>query len=331
MAIHIRRREFIFTLGAAATWPLAAHAQRVAGIPHVGYLSPLTASVDAARSEAFRKGLRDLGYIEPRNIVVEYRFAEGRLDRLPLLATELVGLNLDVIIAAGGSLIARAVKNATGTIPIVMTNAEDPVANGLVASLARPGGNVTGLSAVISELSAKRLELLSATVSNLARVAVLWNPAYPEKATEFNHTEAAARTLSIEVQSLEVRSANEVDNALDATIKERVGALVILPDPLTNTHQARIVEFAEKRRLPTMFTQRPPVELGGLMSYGPNYANLFRRAATYVDKILKGTKPADLPVEQPTKFEWVINLKTAKLLGLAVTDKLLALADEVIE
>jgi len=331
----MKRREFNTLLSGTATttitWPLVTLAQRVARIPRVGYLSPLSASADATRSQAFRQGLRELGYTEAQNVVVEYRFAGGELDRLTALAAELVGLNLDVIIAAGGSLIARTVKNATGTIPIVMTNAEDPVANGLVASLARPGGNVTGLSALISELSAKRLELASETISNLSRVAVLWNPDYPEKATEFNHTKAAGKTLRIEVQSLEVRSANQLDNALDAAIKGRVGALLILPDPLTNTYQARIVEFAEKRHLPTMFTQRPPVDLGGLMSYGPNYADLFKRAATYVDKILKGAKPADLPVEQPTTFELVINLKTAKTIGLEVSPMLLFRANKVIE
>jgi len=263
--------------------------------------------------------------------MVEYRFADGHLDRLPALAGELVGLNVDVIIAAGGGLIGRAAKGATGTIPIVMTNVEDPIASGLVVSLARPGRNVTGLSALIPELSAKRLEIVKEMVSTLSRVAVLWNSAYPEKATEFRQTQAAGKALGIRIQSLEAQSANEIDNALDAATRARVGALVILPDPLTNTYQARIVKLAAKRRLPTMFTQRPPVGAGGLMSYGASYADLFRRAATYVDKILKGAKPADLPVEQPTKFELVINLKTAKALGLTIPPSLLLRADEVIQ
>jgi putative ABC transport system substrate-binding protein len=317
--------------GSLLAAPIVTEAQQVTRIPRVGYLSPLTASVDASRSEAFRQGLRELGYTEGRNIAVEYRFADGNLDRLPALATELVALKVDVIIAAGGGLIGRAAKSATGTIPIVMTNVEDPVASGLVVSLARPGRNVTGLSALIPELSAKRLQIMKEMVSALPRVAVLWNSAYPEKATEFTQIQTAGKALGIQIQSLEVQSANEIDSALDAATRGRAGALLILPDPLTNTYQARIVDLAARRRLPTMFTQRPPVDAGGLMSYGPSYTDLFRRAATYVDKILKGAKPADLPVEQPTKFELVINLKTAKALGLMIPPSVLGRADEVIE
>ena len=326
------RRAFVIGVGSGLlASPFAAEAQQGTRVPRVGYLSPLTASVDASRSEAFRQGLRELGYIEGRNIMVEYRFADGHLDRLPALAGELVRLNVDIIIAAGGGLIGRAAKGATGTIPIVMTNVEDPIASGLVVSLARPGRNVTGLSALIPELSAKRLEIVKEMVSTLSRVAVLWNSAYPEKATEFRQTQAAGKALGIRIQSLEAQSANEIDNALDAATRARVGALLILPDPLTNTYQARIVKLAAKRRLPTMFTQRPPVGAGGLMSYGASYADLFRRAATYVDKILKGAKPTDLPVEQPTKFDLVINLKTAKALGLTIPPSLLQRADQVIE
>ena len=328
----IDRRTFLAGTGAVLlAAPLAAKAQQVTRVPRIGYLSPLTVSADASRSEALRQGLRELGYIEGRNVMVEYRFADGNLDRLPALAIELVGLKVDVIIAAGGGLIGRAAKSATGTIPIVMTNVEDPIASGLVVSLARPGRNVTGLSAQIPELSPKRLQIMKEMVPTLSRVAVLWNSAYPEKATEFNQTQAAGKVLDIQIQSLEAHSANEIDNALDAATKGHAGALLILPDPLTNTYQARIVELAAKRRLPTMFTQRPPVDAGGLMSYGPNYADLFRRAAAYVDKILKGAKPADLPVEQPTKFELVINLKTAKALGLTIPPSLLGRADRVIQ
>jgi len=328
----MQRRTFMTLVsGGLLSVPLAAEGQQVTRVPRVGYLSPLAASVDASRSDAFRQGLRDLGYIEGRNIIVEYQFADGNLDRLPALAAELVGRNVDVIVAAGGGLIGRAARGATGTIPIVMTNVEDPIASGLVVSLARPGRNVTGLSALIPELSAKRLEIVKEMVSPLSRVAVLWNSAYPEKATEFKQTQAAGKALSIQIQSLEAQSANQIDNALDTATKGRVGALLILPDPLTNTYQARIVELAAKRRLPTMFTQRPPVNAGGLVSYGPSYADLFRRAATFVDKILKGAKPADLPVEQPTKFELVINLKTAKALGLTIPQSLLLRADEVIQ
>jgi putative ABC transport system substrate-binding protein len=275
--------------------------------------------------------LRDLGYIEGQNIVIEWRFAEGKLDRLPELAAELVLLKVDVIIAGGGSVIARAAKTATTAIPIVMTNVEDPVATGLVTSLARPGGNVTGLTALVRDLSAKRLQLLREIVPNVSRVAVLWNSSYPEKAREFDETQAAARTLSIQLLALKVQRPDEIDAALDSAARDRCGALVTLPDPLTNTHGPRIVVQALKRRLPTMFTQRPPIDAGGLISYGPSYADLFRRAAGYVDRILKGAKPGDLPVEQPTKFELVINMKTAKALGLTIPQSLLLRADHVIE
>jgi ABC-type uncharacterized transport system substrate-binding protein len=328
----IDRRTFLAGTGAVfLAAPPAAEAQQITRVPRLGYLSPLTASADASRRGAFRRGLRELGYIEGSSVLVEYRFADGNLDRLPALATELVGLKVDVIIAAGGGLIGRAANGATATIPIVMTNVEDPVASGLVVSLARPGRNVTGLSAQIPELSPKRLQIMKETVSTLSRVAVLWNPAYPEKATEFQQTQAAGKVLGIQTQSSEVQSADQIDRVLDAATKGRAGALLILPDPLTNTYQAQIIKLAAKLRLPTMFTQRPPVDAGGLMSYGPSYADLFRRAATYVDRILKGAKPADLPVEQPTKFELVINLKTAKALGLTIPPSVLGRADEVIE
>ncbi len=327
----MNRRDTVATLLALGVLPLASLAQQPGKVWRIAYLSPLTPSVDATRGDAFRQGLRELGYVEGRNILIESRFSEGKLDRLPALAAELAALNVDVIIAAGGGLIAQAAKGATGTIPIVMTNVEDPVASGLVSSLARPGGNVTGLSALIPELSGKRLELVREMVPKLSRVAVLWNSAYPEKTTEFKQTQAAGKALGIQVQSLEVQRANSIDGALAAATKERAGALLTLPDPLTNTLQARIVELAAKRQLPTMFTQRSPVEAGGLMSYGPSYADLFRRAATYVDSILKGARPQDIPVEQPTKFELVINLKTAKALGLKIPQSLLLRADRVIE
>jgi putative ABC transport system substrate-binding protein len=310
--------------------PVSADAREPGKVFRIGYLSPLSRAADSTRSGAFRQGLRDLGYIEGQNITIEWRFAEGRLERLPELAAELVRLKVDVIVAGGGSLIARAAKTATGTIPIVMTNVEDPVATGLVASLARPGGSVTGLTALVRDLSAKRLQLLKEAVPNVSRVAVLWNSAYPEKAREFDETQAAAQAFAIQLQALKIRRPDEIDAALDAAINERAGALITLPDPLTNTHGPRIVAQALKQRLPTMFTQRPPVDAGGLISYGPSYVDLFRRAAGYVDRILKGARPGDLPVEQPTKFELVINLKTAKALGLTIPPSVLLRADEVI-
>ena len=307
-----------------------ANAQQASKVWRIGYLSPVSSSRDSTRREGFLRGLREHGYIREQNLVIEYRFADGNVDRQNELAAELVRLNVDVILAGGGSPTARAAKNATHTIPVVMTNAADPVADGLVASLARPGSNITGLTAVTPDLSAKRLEILKETVPNILRVAALWNPAVHERATDLKEAEAAAGAFDIQLQSLEVRDANDFERAFEAATKERAQALIVLPDPLTNTHQARIVDLALKKRLPTMFSQRPPVDAGGLMSYSPNYEELFRRAATYVDRILKGAKPADLPVEQPTKFEFVINLKTAKQIGVTIPPNVLARADKVI-
>ena len=307
-----------------------ANAQQASKVWRIGYLSPVSSSRDSTRREGFLRGLREHGYIREQNLVIEYRFADGNVDRQNELAAELVRLNVDVILAGGGSPTARAAKNATHTTPVVMTNAADPVADGLVASLARPGSNITGLTAVTPDLSAKRLEILKETVPNILRVAALWNPAVHERATDLKEAEAAAGAFDIQLQSLEVRDANDFECAFEAATKERAQALIVLPDPLTNTHQARIVDLALKKRLPTMFSQRPPVDAGGLMSYSPNYEALFRRAATYVDRILKGAKPADLPVEQPTKFELVINLKTAKRIGLTIPPNVLARADRVI-
>jgi putative ABC transport system substrate-binding protein len=307
-----------------------AQAQQPRKIPRIGYLSPVSASRDSTRREGFLRGLREHGYIPGQDLVIEYRFANGNLDRQDELAAELVRLNVDLMLAAGGTPTARAAKNATHTIPIVMTNAADPVADGLIASLARPSGNITGLTAVTPDLSAKRLELLKETVPNVSRVAILWNPAVHERATDLKEAETAAGAFHIRLQLLEVSDADDFDRAFEAATRERAQALIVLPDPLTNTHQARIVDLAVKKRLATMFSQRPPVDAGGLMSYSPNYEALFRRAATYVDKILKGAKPADLPVEQPARFEFVINLKTAKEIGITVPPNLLVRADRVI-
>jgi putative tryptophan/tyrosine transport system substrate-binding protein len=327
----VRRREFIGLVGGAAAWPFAARAQQPAKIYRIGYLSSITSSTDGPRREAFLQGLREHGYVEGQHITVEWRFAEGKLDQLAPLAIELVDLKVDLIVAAGGGPVARAVMNASDTIPIVMTNVEEPVASGLVASLARPGKNVTGLTALVRDLSAKRLELLREVLPKVSRVSVLWNPAFPGKDLELKETQNAAIALGIQIQSLEIRSSMDIDGAFETATKARSEALVTLPDHLTNSYGTRITELAAMRRLPTMFSQKAPVDAGGLLCYGPSYADLFRRAATYVDKILKGTKPADLPIEQPIKFELVINLKTAKALGLDVPPSLLARADEVVE
>jgi ABC-type uncharacterized transport system substrate-binding protein len=307
------------------------HAQQAAKIWRIGYLSPLSSARDSTRREGFIQGLREHGYVIGQNVVIESRYAEGILDRQDQLAAELVRLKVDVILAGGGSPTARAAKNATQTIPIVMTNAAEPVANGLVHSLAQPGGNVTGLTTLTQELSGKRLELLKETVPKIARVAVLFNSTIPERLIELKETEVAAKAFRIQIRAFPVQSPNDFDTAFKAEWDGRSQALITLPDPLTNTYQARIVEFAAKNRLPTMFAQREPVDAGGLMSYSPNYADTFRQAAAYVDKIFKGTKPADLPVEQPQKFELVINLKTAKHIGLTIPPTVLARADKVIK
>ncbi len=320
---------FLSALFLALSFPVTA--QQPGKMWRIGYLSPLSSSRDSTRREGFLQGLREHGYVEGQNVVIEYRFADGNLDRQDELAADLVRLRVDVILAGGGSPTARAAKKATPTIPIVMTNVAEPVANGLVASLAHPGGNVTGLTTLTQDLSGKRLELLKETVPKVARVAVLWNSTIPERAVEFKETESAARALNVRIQSLKVQNADDLDGAFNAAAKGGSHALIVLPDPLTNTYQEQILKFAAKKRLPTMFAQREPVDAGGLMSYSPNYADMFRQAATYVDKIFKGTKPADLPVEQPTKFELIINLKAAKQIGLTIPPNVLARADKVIK
>ena len=311
--------------------PRAADAQSAGKVSRIGYLSPLSPAADATRREGFRQGLEELGYRDGQNIAVEYRWAEGRLDRQEALAAELVRLKVDVIIAAGGHHTVRAAKKATGSIPIVMTIGPDSVGGGLVASLARPGGNVTGLNTLTSELAAKRLDLLRDMLPGIQRVAVLWNPAVPERTIEFKNTQLAARTLRVEIQSLEIRRPDDLDEQFRAIVKGRADVLVVLADPVTITHSAKIIAFASKKRLPTMFNQKPPVDAGGLVSYGTNYEEAFRHAAVYVDKILRGAKPAELPIQQPTKFELVINMKTAKALGLTIPPSLLVRADQVVE
>ncbi len=277
-----------------------------------------------------RDALRELGYVEGKNLTFERRFAEDRLDRLPGLAAELVSLKVDVIMAAG-TLAPLAAKRATSTIPIVMMAAGDPVGSGLVASLAHPGGNVTGMSLMAPDLGGKRLELLKELLPGISRVAVLWNAANPYSALVFKETVGAARTLGVELQSLEIREPPDIDGALEAATGQHADALITVEDPLTIDLRKKIAEFAADHRLPTISGLRVFADSGFLMSYGADLADIIRRSAVYVDKILKGAKPSDLPVEQPTKFELVINLKTAKSLGLTIPSILLARADEVIE
>src|SRR2546427_11099593 len=312
---------------ALALAPLVAEAQPAEKLARIGYLSLVSA---ADTPKALLQGLRELGYVEGQNLVIEYRYAEGKAERLPDLAAELVSLKVDIIVA-GGTPPPLAAKRATTTIPIVMTSAGDPVGSGLVASLAKPGGNVTGLSTFTRDLAAKRLQLLKEVVPVISRVAVLWNAANPYAVLNMRETEAAAQTLGVQVQSLEVRGPDDFENALPAAIRGRAGALIVVDDPLTFAYRMRIADFAARNRLPAMYGFREFAEAGGLTAFGANLADLYRRAATYVDKILKGAKPADLPVEQPTKFELVINMKIANALGLTIPQSVLVRADEIIQ
>ena len=307
---------------------LRADAQQPAKVPRIGFLCVL--SGPSPHTEAFEQGLRSLGYVEGRDVAIEYRFTDGRTDPIPDLAAEFVRLKVDVIVVASPQAI-RPTKEAIKSIPIVMAQSDDPVGSGFVASLARPGGNITGLSTVSPELSGKRLDLLKEAVPKVSRVAVLWNAANPVAALQLRETEVAARALGVKLQSLGVRGAKEFDAAFTAMRRERVGALIVLPDLLFYDHQRRLLNLAAKSRLPVMYEERGFAEAGGLMAYGPNYNDLFRRSAAFVDKILKGAKPVDLPVEQPTKFELVVNLKTAKALGLTIPQSVLIRADEVIQ
>jgi putative ABC transport system substrate-binding protein len=329
----ISRRTFLGTLtGGLLAGPLAAEAQPAAKVARIGYLGdPLAAGPNVL--EAFRQGLRDLGYVEGRNLVIEYRDAEGKLERLPGLAAELVALKVDVIVAAGTPP-ALAAKRATKTIPIVFPAVGDPVTSGLVTSLARPGGNVTGLTGLGPELVGKWLEQLTQTVPGVSRVAVLWQPGSFGERTEkdmLKRAEVAARALGVRVQFVEVRVPADFDRAFSDMTRAHAGALIVLPSRMFGSEVRRLVDLAAKNRLPAVYQWKEFVDAGGLMSYGANLADLYRRAATYVDKILKGAKPGDLPVEQTTKFELVINLKTAKSLGLTIPPSLLQRADQVIE
>jgi ABC-type uncharacterized transport system substrate-binding protein len=308
-----------------------AQAQQPKKIPRIGYLSANSLAAMSTRTEAFRQGLRALGYLEGKTVVIEWRSADGKLERLPALAAELVHLNVDVIVSAGGNAAASATQQATRTIPIVVTNVADPVGSGFIASLAQPGANITGLAAITFDLVGKRLELVREAFPKLSRVAVLLDPQDDSKLVELKEAQAAAKALGLKLQTVEVRSPSDFEGAFKAVTRDRAGVLLVLGSAVTNTDRKRIAELAIKDRLPTMWAESGLMDAGGLMSYGPNYADLFRRAATYVDKILKGEKPADLPVEQPMKFEFVINLKTAKQIGSTIPPNVLARADRVIK
>ncbi|MFZ2075847.1 MAG: ABC transporter substrate-binding protein [Xanthobacteraceae bacterium] len=324
----MRRRQFVILLGGAAAWPLAARAQQPA-MPTIGFLGAASASTQTKWTAAFVQRLRELGWIEGRTVSIEYRWAEGRSDRYTEIAAEFVKLNVNVIDAVGNEA-AIAAKQVTSVIPIVFAVAGDPVGTGLVASLARPGGNVTGLSLQFTDLAGKRLELFREVVPGLRRLAIMANISSHAAVLEMHEVQTTARTLGLEVSTLEIRRAEDISPAFEA-LKSRADALYVCGDPLLNTNRIRLNTLAAAARLPTMEPFREHVEAGGLMSYGANFPDLFRRSGDYVDKILRGAKPADIPVEQPTKFDLVINLTTAKALGLTVPPSLLARADEVIE
>ena len=326
------RRKLLVALGAGAlAAPFdALSQQQPAKVRRIGLLSPLSLADAALWQEAFRLGLRDLGWVEGKNISIEYRYAEGKNDRLPEFAADLVRLKIDLIVAEATSD-ALAAQKATRTIPIVMASAGDPVASGLVESLARPGGNITGLSQMNQELVGKRLELLKEMVPKLSRVAVLWNPQNPVSTLSWKELQLPARALSLQLHSMEVRSPNEFDKAFEDATMARAGALFIAGDPVVATNLKRIAGLAAKSRLPSMYNTSEFVDAGGLVAYGIDRTDLFRRAATYVDKILKGGKPGDLPIEQPTKFELVVNMKAAKALGITIPQSILVRADKMIE
>ena len=329
MTVTIGRRELLVALGGSAVaWPLAARAQQPAGMRRIGVLWP--GAPPDKWDEAFRQGLRAQGYVENRNILLEYRWAEGKQERLFALAEELTRLRVDVIVTISAPAIL-AVKQATTTIPIVFAGTSDPVRTGFVASLARPGGNLTGLSLMAPDLAGKRLELIKSLVPTASRVGMLWNASDEGMALRVRETRLAAPTIQVTLLSPEVRTPADLENAFDAFTQDPPDVLLVFVDPFTVTHRQRIVDFAAAKRLPAIYEDRVFVDAGGLMSYGPDVRDNCRRAATYVDKILRGAKPSDLPVEQPTKFELVMNLKTARALGLDVPPTLLARADEVIE
>jgi len=322
------RRAFIGTLAGLLSVPLAAEAQQAGKAYRIGYLS--IGSGLSPRTEALRQGLRELGYIERKNVTIEYRFAQNNVDRLRGLATELVRLQVDVIVT-GGPTATRAAQEATRILPVVMAWGGDPVAAKFVATLARPAGNITGLTSMATELGSKRLAFLKEAVPRMSRVAVLWNPTHSEASASFRETELATRARGLHLESIEVGSAGDLEGAFRRAVTHHADALTVLLDPVTLFHEVQVAELAARSRIPAIFYEKRFATAGGLMAYGPQDDDLHRRAATYVDKILKGAKPGDLPIEQPTKFELVINLKTAKALGLTIPPSLLQRADQVIE
>jgi putative tryptophan/tyrosine transport system substrate-binding protein len=322
---------FLFAASALICSNLA-EAQQPKKVPRIGYISSGDAASSSARAEGIRLALRELGYIDGQNIAIEYRYGEGKNDRLPELAAELVRLKVDIIVVQGGTPAVRATKNVTKTIPIVMVGTgSDPVERGVVESLARPGGNVTGITNLTRELGGKRLELFQEAVPKVTRIAVLHETASPATAPELKEVQAAARTLKLTIQSWEVRAADGFENVFVSINKQRPDGLYVFDSPLLNVSRKRTVTFALKSRLPSMYQSGEAIEAGGLMYYGADLADSNRRVATYVDKILKGAKPADLPVEQPTKFELVFNLKTAKQIGLTISPEVLARATKIIK
>jgi len=324
----IGRREFITLLGGAAGWPLAARAQHSA-MPVIGFMGPAPAATYLPRLEALRAGLRDLGYVEGKNIVIEFRWAE-RVEQLPEMAAELVRMKVDIILVSSSTYV-EAARQATKTIPIVFPLHADPVGVGHVASLARPGGNITGLSILLTDLAAKELEILKEAVPQTARIGILWNPTTPSHGPAVQAVKAAGEKLGVQLLLVPARIVQEFDGAFSTMTRERMGGFLVIASPLSFSQRVPLAELALKHRLPGMFGSRENVEAGGLMSYGADYNDLHRRAALYIDKILKGVKPADLPVEQASKYELIINLKTAKALGLAIPESFLLRADKVIE
>ena len=325
----MKRREFITLLGgAAAMWPLAARAQQPA-IARIGFLGPAPASTYSPRVEALQAGLRDLGYFEGKNIVIEFRWAE-KVEQLPELAAELVRMNVDVIFASSSTFVEPA-RQATKTIPIVFALHADPVGVGHVASLARPGGNITGLSMLLTDLVAKELEIFKEAVPQATRIGILWNPTTPSHRPAVQAVEAASEKLGVQLLMLPARTVEDFEEAFSTMSREQVGGFLVVSEPVTNSHRGRFADLALKHRLPGMFGTREIVEAGGLMSYSADFNDMMRRAATYIDKILKGAKPADLPVEQASKYELVINLKTTKAIGLPLSEAFLLRTDMVIE
>jgi putative tryptophan/tyrosine transport system substrate-binding protein len=325
----VHARAFVACLLLTVMLPVPSRAQQLAKIPRIGFLNALFPTTNPARIEAFRQGLRDAGYVEGKNIVLEYRYAERKVGRLSALAAELVNLKVDVIVTSAAQE-TRAAKVATSTIPIVMINEPDPVGTGLVASLARPGGNITGLSTLSPQLSGKRLELLKEIIPKLSRVAVLGNSSNPGNADTLKELQLAAQALKVNIQYLDVPNANEIENSFREADNDRADAVLILSDSILTSRRKQVIGLAIKSRLPVSYPRPEFVESGGLMTYGVSLIENSRRAAAYVDKILKGAKPADLPIEQPTKFELIVNLKAAKQIGLTIPPNVLARADRVI-